>query len=132
MKREIKFRGKRKTDREWLYGYYFVNRGLHFIVTDDLAPAGNTFHDYEVYPETVGQYTGVKDCNGKEIFEGDVMEIPETYINARIVGMIDYGHDSFSIKFPNNDREWNLCWTLRKNNATVIGKIHDNPELLEL
>ena len=132
MKREIKFRGKRKTDGEWLYGYYFVNRGLHFIVTDGLAPAGNTFHDYEVYPETVGQYTGMKDCNGKEIFEGDIMEIPETYVNVRLVGTVNYEHGSFSIKSPNNDREWDLCWTVREYNATVIGEIYDNPELLEL
>lgn len=132
MKREIKFRGKRKTDGEWLYGYYFVNRGLHFIVTDGLAPAGNTFHDYEVYPETVGQYTGMKDCNGEEVFEGDVLEIPETYVNVRIVGTVNYEHDSFFIKSPNNGRDWDLCWTLREYHATVIGKIHDNQELLEL
>lgn len=132
MKREIKFRGKRKTDGEWLYGYYFVNRGLHFIVTDGLAPAGNTFHDYEVYPETVGQYTGLTDCNGKEVFEGDVLEIPYTYVNGRIVGTVNYEHDSFLIKSLNNGRDWNLCWTLREYSAAVIGEIYDNPELLEL
>ena len=130
MKREIKFRGKRKTDGEWLYGYYFVNRGLHFIVTDGLAPAGNTFKDYEVDPETVGQYTGMKDCKGEEIFEGDIIEIPETDFNARIVGTVNYEDDCFCITAPNG--HWDLCWNLWKLIATVIGKIHDNPELLEL
>lgn len=51
--REIKFRGKRETDGRWLYGYYFVNRGEHFIVQDELAPTGNTFLDYEVDSETL-------------------------------------------------------------------------------
>lgn len=123
MKREIKFRGKRKTDGEWLYGYYFVNRGLHFIVTDGLAPAGNTFKDYEVDPETVGQYTGLKDCNGKEVFEGDLLEIPESYSNARIVGTVNYEHDRYLIKSHSGhwDWDWGLCSTLRKYNAAVIG-----------
>ena len=132
MKREIKFRGKRKTDGEWLYGYYFVNRGLHFIVTDGLAPAGNTFHDYEVDPETVGQYTGLKDCNGKKIYEGDIMEITETYSNTRIVGTVIYEDDYFFVQSRNGGCPWGLYWALREHNAAVIGKIHDNPELLEL
>lgn len=132
MRREIKFRGKRKTDGEWLYGYYFVNRGLHFIVTDDIAPAGNTFKDYEVDPETVGQYTGLTDCKGKEIYEGDVMEIPETDFNARIIGTVIYEDDSFFIQSRNGGSPWMLYWSLRKHNATVLGKIHDNPELLKL
>ena len=132
MKREIKFRGKRKTDGEWLYGYYFVNRGLHFIVTDGLAPAGNTFHDYEVYPETVGQYTGMKDCNGEKIYEGDIMEIQETYSNTRIVGTVIYEDDYFFVQSRNGGGPWGLYWSLREHNATVIGEIYDNPELLEL
>ena len=69
MNREIKFRGR--NDRYgWLTGHYFVNRGVHFIAEDGIANPLNTWEDYSVDPETVGQYTGLKDRNGKDIYEG--------------------------------------------------------------
>ena len=72
MKREIKFRGKRLTDGNWIYGDFFRNRGLSFIASDGISenPLA-TWRDYNVDPETVGQFTGFHDKNGKEIYEGD-------------------------------------------------------------
>lgn len=71
--REIKFRG-RKSNGEWVYGYYVgkdtiipfgeVNFDLGFI---DTSPC------YEVIPDTIGQFTGLHDKNGKEIYEGDIL-----------------------------------------------------------
>jgi hypothetical protein len=81
LKREILFRGWNKKNKCWIYGYYIKNRGVHFVCADEFA-IGKTWEDYEVEPETVGQYTGQTACiiktdgtmqRGVKIFEDDVL-----------------------------------------------------------
>lgn len=72
-KREILFRGWNKKNKRWLYGYYCVNRGEHFIAPDEFVNPLASYEDYVVDADTVGQYTGMKDANGVKIFEGDVL-----------------------------------------------------------
>ena len=72
--RPIKFRGYNEKNGLWLYGSYILNRGAHFVCPDEFAN-GKTWEDYEVVPESVGQCLGVKDSQGNEIYEGDIVEV---------------------------------------------------------
>lgn len=73
MKEEIKFRGYNEKNKKWLYGYYFVNRGVHFIVSDKIANPFETWDDFVVEESTIGRFTGRTDKNGVDIYEGDTI-----------------------------------------------------------
>ena len=139
--REIKFRGKRMDNREWVYGYYVIDpKGRHRIYWKPFDEA--TSHTYHfVIPETVGQFTGLKDRNGKEIYEGDVIcsKLKEKIISK---GDIQFDCGVFGVEWTHHKEyksfvgSWGQRHNLRKiddeiiDMIEVIGNIHDNPELL--
>jgi uncharacterized phage protein (TIGR01671 family) len=140
--REIRFRGKRR-DGGWDYGFLSVGRdGYEIVNTDGM---GLFFH-CPVEPETVGQFTGLKDKDGKEIYEGDVVQqrvehwkLGDEDVSGYIRGVVAiYPSKGVCIKntwlHPDGDEEPIELETpkrLYRRLCEVIGNIHDSPELLE-
>ena len=136
--REILFRGKRVDNDEWITGNY-VKAGYHWhkygkhedwIVTSAIQNGGfiNLCGRGAVIPETVGQFTGLTDKNGKKIFEGDIVK------HSGIVGVIRF--EMFSATFlilEDRDHAERLDNVKHQGEygLQVIGNIYDNKELLE-
>ena len=90
--RTIKFRGFNKKRGIWLYGNYILNRGAHFIAPQEFAD-GKTWEDYEVEEESIGQFTGLLDKNGKEIYEGDIVQWGDT--EHKIKQVVEFRNGAF-------------------------------------
>ena len=71
--RQILFRGFNRKNNKWLYGYYLVNRGQHFICPEGIANPLASWEDFVVEEESVGQWTGCIDARNKKVYEGDVV-----------------------------------------------------------
>lgn len=133
MNREILFRGFNEKNNKWLYGYYFVNRGLHFVVDDETQtnPLVN-WKDFVVKPDTIGQYTGLKDKNSKEIYEGDILEFTESHwfsYGIKYKGVVKYSDLGFVVYTL--DDKFELGWISYNKTLKIVGNIHDNPELIK-
>jgi uncharacterized phage protein (TIGR01671 family) len=126
--REILFRGK-TSGNEWKYGNLSIVGDVCFI-SEDMGFNKN------VIPETVGQYTGLTDKNGKKIFEGDICRFREWSKGDMCwIGKVHYEHQQCVISGnPNKECESEFLLVLSRfipENIEIIGNIHDNPELLE-
>ncbi len=142
MKREIIFRGKRVDNGEWVYG-----RGLQqckdeleneiVAIFEDVVKSEKyikkegkyTLYYVPVKAETLGQYTGLKDKNGKKIFEGDIVLIGEK-LKAKVI----YYDGAFRMQSefsPTPIDTTDMGYMMREFSVRVIGNIHDNPELMK-
>ena len=129
--REILFRGKRKDNGEWVYGD-LLNVGVDYDYA--IRTYGGREHGQvnAVNENTVGQYTGLPDKNGKKIFEGDLLK---HYYDNTDKSMFDIGVMLFDDKvcqFKRNSRVNTRYYNIHfECEYEVIGNIHDNPELLK-
>lgn len=130
--REILFRGKRTDNGEWVEGYLTRAQGMYTIQYEDQE---GFYCEDRVITETVGQFIGLTDKNGKKIFEGDIVQkiLGFKYItnNRYAVQWEDYscGFEPFSDSKENCGHCGGGEDPARME---VIGNIHDNPELLEV
>ena len=133
--REILFRGKRIDNGELIEGFYAKSGDRNFILIDNDFAVGYVIMK-EVYPETVGQFTGLTDKNGKKIFEGDIVRYQPEYWCEPLQSVVGYCADKWNypaFDLKDHDYEANgLQCAHEEGGCEVIGNIHDNPELLEV
>ena len=150
--REILFRGKRADNGEWVEGYYaresnhacFANElKYHQYISKDVFMDWGLggLEQYEVIPETIGQYTGLCDKNGKKIFEGDIFRPFDNEIV--VVTWIDYYSTlGFLCRIEHTETKrgkeiteshdgWSMLCDYELSNLEIIGNVTDNPELLK-
>ena len=133
--REILFRGKRIDNGEWVEGDYRGEKvGGYLTAAFVIEPlTSGVWERHRVDPSTVGQYTGLTDKNGKKIFEGDIIKIPDDYDefghNAGEIYEVYFCCGGFRLK-PKYSQARGY-WLEDDRTVEVIGNIHDNPELLK-
>ena len=141
--RDIKFRGKRLDNGEWVYGSLLLIGNLAYIYVGDSCPSEVNF-EYEfidVDPATVGQYTGLKDRAGEMIWEGGVFKEDDSGIVRSVFRVpgglafednpVSFGYDHRAPVYPYSSiaEMQNASWLSQC--CEVIGNIHDHPDLLK-
>ncbi len=141
---EIEYRGKKCSDGSWVYGYYVESHyswqghrpHKSWIIPSAISNGGffNVLGRNAVKDDTVGQYTGLKDMNGKKIYEGDIIYVTvfDCFDNDTQYTLQVCWCGTEFLGLRNDESAWNLQWLCNQDEEIeVIGNIHDNPELLK-
>lgn len=151
--REIKFRGLTENTRKMVYGSLVCYPSGHYSIEDHLRGVDNIVHVYNVVPETIGQFTGLRDKNGTEIFEGDVVKFSNWASahkcekcghekSTEAYGFVKFSNSKSYDQYPSRSVAVYVVEMLGKcsidetdlddsEELEVIGNIHENPELLK-
>lgn len=150
--RTIKFRGKRVDNGEWIEGYVYCGdiygRSTDINNAVEVLIINNDYDEWEVIKETVGQFTGLYDKNGKEIYEGDIIKEFNGYGSDNGIAKIEYDTATFDLGARHEYRQ-TICGFIAKaidnqkynsesstqsfyeKECEVIGNIHDKKEKVE-
>lgn len=117
--RTIKFRGKVIGNNQWTYGSLIIpfRNPQKRVIEDDLS--------WYVYPDTVGQFTGLHDADGKEIYEGDIVMVENT-----LACEVNWNNSIAAYCYMRNGEMYRGVFPIHSKLIRLIGNIHDNPELL--
>ena len=121
--RTIKFRGKSILTDEWFYGdlVHSADKKRTAILVNDK----DSYDECEVVPETIGQFTSLYDCDGKEIFDGDILDFNGLTVEVRFV------RGAFAL-FVNGNLDDELYGDCRTDVfAKVIGNVYENPDIMK-
>ena len=140
----IIFRGKDLDTSKWVYGFFVrmqdtvrkpidkkerITHRIYSGFADSCAceKGYDFFGDWtEVNPNTVGQFTGMYDKNGKEIYEGDILLSKDEYGTVEVI----FAHGAFQVRYFCKNGEHRIPFTNLKKDYELLGNIHDNPGLL--
>lgn len=138
--REIRFRAKAMRDYfrmsngtyrlpqgTWVYGCLIRDFDeFPMIDIQGYVDGSGVHYQYYVDPQTVGQFTGMYDKNGKEIYEGDILLSKDEYGTVEVI----FAHGAFQVRYFCKNGEHRIPFTNLKKDYELLGNIHDNPGLL--
>lgn len=132
--REILFRGKTAYEEDWKEGWYGENCFGSWPLRPAIAPFDEArnghLHYEEIIPDTVGQYTGLTDKNGKKIFEGDIV-LGRFEFGMKVPSLVVFRYGAFGLEWVHAGKTVFTAFTGFCNvDFEVIGNVFDNPELL--
>lgn len=121
--RTIKFRGKTKSDNQWVYGFYFKIDENHYILENVLGGS----QKQEIIPKTLGQFTEIYDKNGIEIYEGDILNMRNRYLKKDNQVFKNTGE----VYFEKGVFRCDQIPLAYLDELEIIGNIYDNSKISE-